>query len=287
MKVEIMLDDGRNKIYKCGHYLFTRDERTVVDGCAHTLYVIDLEYIPENTVSGRFEYELDPENNCKLNFDLRYILEHNECESKIISNEEFIKNFDTGVDNEDLYYLLCYFLDIDEETCKIVQLYSFIEHHCDFEIRHGGTCIVLVDHEYVDAETEEIIRILKRNNLNLVINTNALLTQHDNQTLQELLDLDSEIILQLGEELKDYYSLNNLVDFIHIVSEDVYNNHIKNKQVGVTLEDPDIYKYIDLYNQDKHKIRDADFIMELDGHLQNITKFSDIIDMFKSKIYFK
>lgn len=287
MNVEIILDGGYNKIYKCGHYLFARDERTVVDGCAHTLYVIDLEYIPKNTSVGKFKYELNPENNCKLNFDLRYILENNEYESKIISNEEFIKNLDTGVNNEDLYYLLCYFLDIDMETCKIVQLYSFMIYNGYFEIRHGGTCIVLINQECVDYKTKEIVRIIKRNNLNLVTNINTLLTQYDNQILQELLNLDSEIILQLGEELRDYYSINNLVDFIHIVSEDVYNNHIKNKYVEVTLEDPDMYKYIDLYDQDKHKIRDADFIMDIDGHLQNVVKFKNIIEMYKSELYFK
>ena len=286
MNVEIMIDSGYNKIYKCGHYLFARDERTVVDGCGHTLYVIDLEYIPENTSAGRFKYEFNPEYKYKLNFDLMYILEKHEYESKIISNEEFIKNFDTGVDNEELIYMLCHILDVDMLSYKIVQLYSFIVHHCDFEIRHGGTCIVLMDQEHVDCKTKEIVYTVKRNNLNLVTNINTLLTQHDNPTLQELLDLDSETILQLGEELKDY-SINNLVDFIHIVSEDVYNNHIKNKQVEVTLEDPDICKYIDLYNQDKHKIRDADFITDIGGHLQNVTKFKGVIEMFKSELNLK
>ena len=103
MNVEIMLDSGYNKIYKCSHYLFARDERTVVNGCAHTLYVIDLEYISKNTSAGKFKYKFDAYNNCKLNFDLMYILEKHECECKIISNEEFIKNLDTGVNNEDLY----------------------------------------------------------------------------------------------------------------------------------------------------------------------------------------
>ena len=64
----------------------------------------------------------------------------------------------------------------------------------------------------------------------------------------------------------------------YIVNSDIYDNYIKNMNVEVTLEDPKIDKYIELYDEDKHKIRNADFIIELDGDLQNVVKFKDIIN---------
>lgn len=281
MNVEIMTDSGCNKIYKCGHYLFARDERTVVDGCSHTLYVIDLEYIPENTGAGKFEYKFDTDDKITLDFDITYILENNECESKIISNEEFIKNFNTGVNNNNLLYLLCSFLDIDMFKYEIVQLFSFINQHCYFEIRHGGTCIVLMDQEDVDAETEEVIT-KSNNDLNLLVNINTLINHYDEPCLQKILNIDPELILQIGEELSEFYDINPLVDLIHIVSENNYIQYIKNTNVEVTLEDPDMCKYIDLYDQDKYNIRNADLIISLDG-MGAVTKFSDFVNHFKSK----
>lgn len=281
MNVEIMTDSGCNKIYKCGHYLFARDERTVVDGCSHTLYVIDLEYIPENTGAGKFEYKFDTDDKITLDFDLTYILENNECESKIISNEEFVKNFNTGVNNNNLLYLLCSFLDIDMFKYEIVQLLNFINHHGCFEIRHGGTCIVLMDQEIFNDETNETT-ISSNNDLNLIVNINTLINHYNQPCLQKMLNIDPELILQIGEELTDYYNINPLVDFVHIVSENNYKQYIQYTNVEVTLENPDMYKYIDLYDQDKHKIRDADFITSLDG-MGAVTKFSDFVNHFKSK----
>lgn len=63
----------------------------------------------------------------------------------------------------------------------------------------------------------------------------------------------------------------------YIVNSDVYDNYIKNVNVEVTLKDTKIDKYIELYDEDKYKIRDADFTVELNGHLQNVVKFRDII----------
>lgn len=281
MNVEIMLDSGYNKIYKCGHYLFARDERTVVDGCAHTLYVIDLEYIPKNASASKFKYEFNPKHKYMLNFDLTYILENNEYESKIISNEEFIKNFDTGLDNKKLINMLCNFLDINANGYKIVQLFNFIEHHGSYEIRHGGTCIILMDQEVFDAETNETT-IISNDNLNLLVNTNTLMNHYNEPCLQKMPIFDTDLLLDIAIELFEYYNIDPYIDLVHIVSEYVYNNYIKDKQVEVTLEDPDICKYIDLYDKDKYNIRNADLIMSLDG-MGAVTKFSDFVNHFKSK----
>ena len=80
------------------------------------------------------------------------------------------------------------------------------------------------------------------------------------------------------KEALETYNFNKETDFIRIVNSNIYDNYIKNINVEVTLEDPKIDKYFELYKEDKHKIKDADFMIELDGDLQNVVKFKDIIN---------
>lgn len=267
MSVELILDNSYKRIYKHSHYLFTRDERTIVDGeYCHTLYVIDLNY--EQTCN--FEYTLfnsrfdpknkrksyfDPKNICKLNLNLDDILNNIRYDSEIISEEELEIC-------SDLLYMICLFLDIDTSNYKIVHLKSYTFQPYYFDIYHGGTCIVLRHYQKPD--------------LNVITNLNTLMKYYKNSELQNVIGTNSEILSLIIKDLETY-KFNKETDFIRIVSEDVYNNYIKGKRVEVTLEDPGIYKYIDLYEEDKHKIKDADFIIELDGDLQNVVKFKDVI----------
>lgn len=269
MSVELILDKCHKKIYKHSHYLFTRDERTIVDDeYCHTLYVIDLNYEQtcnfEHTLfnscfdpKNEREFYFDPKNLCKLKVDLEYILNNIWYDSEIISEEELEI---CG----DLLHIIRLFLDVDTTNHKIVHLKSYACQPYYFDIYHGGTCIAL--------------RHYLKPDLNVITNLNTLMKHYKNSELQNVIGTNSEILSLIIKDLENY-KFNKETDFIRIVSEDVYNNYIKNVNVEVTLEDPKIDKYIELYDEDKHKIRDADFITELDGDLQNVVKFKDIIEM--------
>ena len=268
MSVELLMDKKYKKIYKHSHYLFTRDERTIVDdGYCNTLYVIDLNYVQTHNVNhipfnSRFDPKniyksyFDPKNMCKLKLDLDDILNNIRYDSEIISEEDLEIC-------SDLLHVICLFLDIDTTNHKIVHLKSYTFQPYYFDIYHGGTCIVLKN----DTKSD----------LNVITNLNTLIKHHKKHKLQNVISTNSEIILMIKETLETY-KFNKETDFIRIVSPDVYNNCIKKVNVEVTLEDPKIDKYIELYDEDKHKIMDADFIIELDGDLQNVVKFRDIIN---------
>ena len=268
MSVELLVDNKYKKIYKHNHYLFTRDERTIVDdGYCHTLYVIDLNYAQTSnfnytTFNSRFDPKnmcksyFDPKNMCKLKLDLDDILNNIRYNSEIISEEELEIC-------SDLLHMIHLFLDIDTTNHKIVHLKSYTFQPYYFDIYHGGTCIVLKN----DTKSD----------LNVITNLNTLIKHYKKHELQNVIGTNSEILSLIIKDLETY-KFNKETDFIRIVSEDVYNNYIKKVNVEVTLEDPKIDKYIELYDEDKHKIRDADFIIELDGDLQNVVKFKDIIN---------
>lgn len=256
MSVELLVDRNWNRVIKYGHYLFVGDKRTVVEGYGHTLYFIDSNYISTLEYHDTFKCRLNSKNKWQLDYDLSYMLNNLQYDSEIINKE------DLEIYDEDLFYMLCCYLDIDTVDYKIVQLKSYTIQPCYFDICHGGTCVVLRN----EAKTE----------LNIITNFNTLQEHYYNYELRFILGTDS-LILKLIIEQLETYKFNKETDFIRIVSEDVYNNYIKKVNVDVTLEDPGIYKYIDLYERNKHKIRDADFITDLDGNLRDITKFKGIL----------
>ena len=279
MRVELLIDQSWSRIIKYGHYLFARDERTVVNGYSHTLYFIDLNYVSENVNYKLFKCEFDSENDYQLSFDLMNILRTNDYNSEVIENDAISEYIDINMPTKSLLQIICSFLDIDRYCYEIVYLKGYKKQHHDFEIHHGGTCIVIKDNKTTDIKRERIFN--KHKELNVITNEVTLLSRYYDFKLQNTLHIDSDTLLAITERLRDHVNVHGHNNFIHIVSEDIYNNNINNINTYITLEDSRIHKYLCLYNENVYKITEASIIiLNESGSLQDGIRLDEFINFY-------